>query len=230
MLKAPRIPELAQRDRFVRRAVAEGRVLTLADEENASVPSQKFTGRTAQLFWSSPVEARRWAEALAGNKDLQDLALQTFAADILPGIATAKGLVGTDWVSDPIEAEVDARDLLIRLKAEALPAYATAVRLGGEVYIVAEEDGPKLSPLTHKGAPLQAIQIFTSRPEAERQMKRSGGKRIMTDPVSDFIASTLPWATARGHLVLIEPIAGAGFIEIEAADFRRRLEAVSAAP
>ena len=53
MLHMPRIPELAQRDRFVRRAVSEGRVLTLADEENASVASQKIAGRTVQLFWSS---------------------------------------------------------------------------------------------------------------------------------------------------------------------------------
>ena len=98
MLHMPRIPELAQRDRFVRRAVSEGRVLTLADEENASVASQKVAGRTVQLFWSSPIEAGRWAEALAGNTDLQDIPLTTFAADILPGIATAKGLVGTDWL------------------------------------------------------------------------------------------------------------------------------------
>ena len=84
MLHTPRIPELAQRDRFVRRAVSEGRVLTLADEENASVASQKVAGRTVQLFWSSSIEAGRWAEALAGNTDLQDIPLATFAADICP--------------------------------------------------------------------------------------------------------------------------------------------------
>ena len=50
MLMAPRIPELAQRDRFVRRAVKEGRVLTLADEEIASVKSQKYPSRKVQLF------------------------------------------------------------------------------------------------------------------------------------------------------------------------------------
>ena len=71
MLHRPRIPELAQRDRFIRRAVSEGRVLTFADEETASVPSQKVRGRTVQLFWSSPIEATRWAEALAGNNELQ---------------------------------------------------------------------------------------------------------------------------------------------------------------
>ena len=148
MLHTPRIPELAQRDRFVRRAVSEGRVLTLADEENASVASQKVAGRTVQLFWSSPIEAGRWAEALAGNTDLQDIPLTTFAADILPGIATAKGLVGTDWLSDPIEAEVDPRDLQIRLKVEAVQAYADAARGRGEVFLVGSDEGPMLTPAT----------------------------------------------------------------------------------
>ncbi len=98
MLHRPRIPELAQRDRFIRRAVSEGRVLTFADEETASVPSQKVKGRTVQLFWSSRIEATRWAEALAGNNELQDIGLVTFAAEILPGIANFDDL-------DPLKAE-----------------------------------------------------------------------------------------------------------------------------
>jgi hypothetical protein len=218
MLNAPRIPELAQRDRFVRRAVGEGRVLTLADEENASVPSQKVSGRTVQLFWSSPIEAGRWAEALAGNTELQEITLETFATDILPGIATAKGFVGTDWVSDPIEAEIDPRDLLIRLKAEALPVYAAAARAKGEVYLVGGDDGPMLTPGTQKPRSADRLHVFASRSDAEAHMKKLDGKRIIADPIADFIASTLPWATGRGHLVVIEPIWGAGFIEVKTAD------------
>jgi hypothetical protein len=219
----PRIPELAQRDRFVRRAVSEGRVLTLADEETASVPSQKLPGRTVQLFWSSPIEAGRWAEALAGNRALQEIALPTFAADILPGIAMAKGLVGTDWVSDPIEAEVDPKDLLIRLKAEAVPAYVSAARGRGEVYLVAGDDGPVLFSGNVKPGACGMLHVFASRAEAERHMKRFGAKRVIADPLVDFVASTLPWAAARAPSVMIEPIAGAGFIEIKIADLTRHL-------
>jgi hypothetical protein len=223
MLHRPRIPELAQRDRFVRRAVGEGRVLTLADEENASVPSQKVSGRTVQLFWSSSIEATRWAEALAGNNELQDIPLATFASDILPGIATAKGLVGTDWLSDPIEAEIDPRDLQIRLKGEAVPAYVSETRGRGEVYLVGGDDGPLLTPAGQKTGAGDVLHVFASRSEAERHMKRVGGKRIIADPIADFVASTLPWAGARGHSVMIEPIVGAGFIEVKIADLSRRL-------
>lgn len=223
MLNAPRIPELAQRDRFVRRAVSEGRVLTLADEENASVPSQKVSGRTVQLFWSSPLEAERWAEALAGNSDLQDISLEVFATDILPGIATAKGLVGTDWVSDPIEAEIDPRDLLIRLKMEAVPSYAAAARAKGEVYLVGGSSGPLLTPGTQKPRSADRLHVFAARSDAEAHMKKVAGKQVITDPIANFLGSRLPWAAQQGHAVMIEPIRGAGFVEVKTADLAAHL-------
>jgi hypothetical protein len=231
MLNAPRIPELAQRDRFVRRAVSEARVLTLADEENASVPSQKVAGRTVQLFWSSPIEAGRWAEALAGNNELQEIALETFAADILPGIATAKGFAGTDWVSDPIEAEIDPRDLLIRLKMEAVPAYAAAVRDKGEVYLAGGAEGPMLTPGAQKPRSVDRLpvlsadrlHVFANRADAEAHMKNLSAKRVIVDPVANFVASTLPWLAGERHPVMIEPIRGAGFIEVKTADLAARL-------
>lgn len=226
----PRIPELAQRDRFVRRAVSEGRLLTLADEENASVPSQKVIGRTVQLFWSSTIEATRWAEALAGNNELQEIPLATFAADILPGIAKGRGLVGTDWLSDPIEAEIDPLDLQIRLKTEAVPAYIDTARSRGEIFLVAGDEGPILTPAGPKANSGDVLHVFASRADAERHMKRMGGKRIMADPLADFVGSTLPWASSRGRSVLIEPIGGAGFIELKIADLGQRLAAAIPAP
>jgi hypothetical protein len=229
MLNAPRIPELAQRDRFVRRAVSEGRVLTLADEETASVPSQKVFGRTVQLFWSSPIEAGRWAEALAGNRELQEISLEAFATDILPGIATAKGFVGTDWVSDPIEAEIDPRDLLIRLKSDAIPLYAAAARQKGEVYLVGSPDGPLMTPGTQKPHSAERLHVFANRPDAEVHMKKIGGKRIIVDPIASFLSETLLWASAQNHPVAIEPIRGAGFIDIKPAELMTRLSAEPAA-
>lgn len=225
MLTAPRIPELAQRDRFVRRAVSQGRVLTLADEESASVPSQKIANRTVQLFWSSPIEAKRWAEALTGEANLQDIALTTFAADILPGLAAAKGLVGADWVADPIEAEVDPLDLVLRLKKGSVPRFLKSLADKGEVFLVADDNGPHLQTARRRGGDVGLVHVFASRSEAERYMKRSGAKRIIADPFADFLASTIPWAAARGHAIALEPIAGAGIIDVPASDFAARLAA-----
>ncbi|MFT3731176.1 MAG: DUF2750 domain-containing protein [Hyphomicrobium sp.] len=230
MLNAPRIPELAQRDRFVRRAAAEGRVLTLADEENASVPSQKVPGRTVQLFWSSPIEAGRWAEALTGNRELQEISLEVFSTDILPGIATAKGFVGTDWVSDPIEAEIDPRDLLIRLKTEMIPLYAAAARERGEVYLIGNAEGPMLTPGTQKPRSADRLHVFAAKPDAEAHMKKISGKRIIADPITNFLGPTLSWAAAEKHPVMIEPIRGAGFVEVKAAELIARFAADAAQP
>lgn len=225
MLAAPRIPELGQRDRFVRRAVKEGRVLTLEDEGNASVPSQKYPGRTVQLFWSSPIEAKRWAEALTGSANLQEISLTTFAADILPGLRAAKGLAGTDWVSDPIEAEVDPADLLLRLKADALTTYVRTIIGRGEVYLVAGDDGPLLQSITRKGREEYLLHVFAVRADAERYMKKAGARKIIADPIADFSASTLPWAEERGHAIVMETIPGAGGFETSAENLKARLKA-----
>lgn len=227
MLAAPRIPELAQRDRFVRRAVKEGRVLTLADEETASVPSQKFPGRTVQLFWSSALEAKRWAQALAGSPALQEIPLNAFAADILPGLRAAKGLAGTDWVADPIEAEVDPADLQLRLKSEALPAYLRGLSGRGEVYMVATEQGPVLQAINRRGGEFHLLHAFANRQDAERYMKKIGARKVISDPIGDFTASTLPWADERGYGVVVEPIAGAGGYELAPRDLAAKITALA---
>jgi hypothetical protein len=231
MLAAPRIPELAQRDRFVRRAVKDHAIFTLADEERACVPSQRRPGRTVQLFWSSSKEARRWAEALTGEGKLQDFSLQAFAAEILPGLISGKGLVGTDWVSDPIEAEVEPADLLLRLRAEAMPHFVQALREGGQVFLVAGvgSNGPLVSTLTKRGQELSGVHIYAQRSEAEWAMKKSGGKKVIADPIADFVSSTLPWAESKGHLILAEPIRAAGPFEITPADLATRLATATAA-
>lgn len=223
MLHMPRIPELAQRDRFVRRAVAEGRVLTLADEESASVPSQKLPGRTVQLFWSSPIEAKRWAEALTGDAGLQDIPLKSFAAEILPGLGVAKGLAGTDWVSDPIEAEIDPADLLLRLKAESLGEALAGFAARGEVYVVTGESGPWLEPGAIRGSPAPRLSIFADRATAARHIEKCGGLSVTADPLADFCASTLTWAVARGCVVALEPIPGAGPFDVKAGELAERL-------
>jgi hypothetical protein len=220
----PRIPELGQRDRFVKRAVIEGRVFTLADEQTACVPSQRTPGRTVQLFWSCPKEAKRWAKALAGEDALQEISLEDFAADILPGLKSGKGLAGTDWVSDPVEAEVEPADLLLRLRHEAVTTFLALLHERGEVFLAEGEEGPQLLPILRRGIERQALYIFPVRGEAERLMKRvTPGKRIIADPVADFLSSTLPWLAERGHLVVFEPIPGAGAVELEAGDVAARL-------
>ncbi len=220
---APRIPEIGQRDRFVKRVVTDGRVITLSDEAYAKVTSNRFPDRAVHLFWSSPKEAKRWAVALTGEARTTEIALKDFATSVLSDMIADKALVGTDWVADPIEAEVEAADLLIRLKTEAATGFLRALHEQGHVFIVEGEGGPQVANHVRRGTDLKAVQIFAARGEAEWQMKKTGGKNVMADPIADFLASTLPWAAARGHAVLMEPIAGAGAIELQVSDLVQRL-------
>ncbi|MGL4396876.1 MAG: DUF2750 domain-containing protein [Hyphomicrobium sp.] len=229
MLAGPRIQDIGQRDRFVRRAVKDGRIFTLADEERASVSSQRIKGRTVQLFWSSEKEARRWAEALSGEGALQELSLATFASDILPGLAAAKGYAGTDWVSDPVEPEIDPADLLLRLKSEAATDYVSRLIDGGHVYLVEGDKGPKLAAVTRRAVDMQLLPIFASRADAEQHVKPSGGTKVIADPIADFRASTLPWARERGIMIAFEPIPGGGSLELDAAAIEARFAKALAA-
>lgn len=228
MKHSPRIPELAQRDRFVRRCVKEWRVVTLADEQSACVPSNRVAGRTVQLFWSSAIEAKRWAKALTGDEGLQDIPLQTFASDILPGLQSGKGIVGVDWVADPVEAEVEPADLLLRLKAEAVKTFFSVCGDKGEVFLVGAGDGPQLQTVTRRGIEIQIVQVYPTRAEADRAMRRLSGKRVIADPIKDFRESTLPWVIERGHMISLEPIPGAGAIELMPVDVVARLKSAAA--
>ncbi len=228
MQHSPRIPELAQRDRFVRRCVKEWRVLTLKNEESACVPSNRLPARTVQLFWSSAIEAKRWATALTGDDGLQEIPLQVFAADILPGLQSGKGITGVDWVSDPVEAEVEPADLLLRLKTEAVTTFLSVCGDKGEVFLVGGESGPQLQAVTRRGKEIQVVQVYPTRAEADRALRRLGGKRVIADPIKDFRESTLPWVIERGHMISLEPIPGAGAMDVRPVDLVMRLKAAAA--
>lgn len=213
MLQKMRIPEVGQRDRFIRRCVKDGVVFTLGAEDLASVPSQKYPGQTVQLFWSGATEARRWAEALSGVDDLQELTLKSFCADILPGLAAAKGLAGPDWVSDPIEAEIDPLDLKLRIQTAAMAGHLAEITERGKVFIIATDDGPAVETLARRGTEEHRLPVFGNLKDAEAWCATLEVGRTTVDPIADFVASTLPWAASRGHKIALMPISGAGFVE-----------------
>ena len=227
MLQLPRIPELAQRDRFVRRAVLDGRVWTLADEQRATIKSQKTPGRTVRLFWSGVSEARRWAEALSGGGGVKEITLQSFAADTLPALLTSNALAGTDWVAEPIEAEIDPVDLQHRLKTESIAGYLDALVSGGDVFVVSGDEGPWLESGAGRAISAPRMSIAAKRADAERRREALGAKSVIADPITDFLSSTLPWAVHRGCVVAIEPITGVGPIDISASDLATGLKKVT---
>ena len=107
------------------------------------------------------------------------------------------------------------------------PGAVAALAAQGQVYLVEGTTGPLLVPVTRRGIEVQLLHVFASRAEAERHMKKTSGKKVIIDPVSDFLTSTLPWASERGHIIVIEPIPGAGMVDVAPADLRTRLQAAA---
>ena len=85
------------------------------------------------------------------------------------------------------------------------------------------EEGPQLPAAGEaRRQPAGAVHLPV-RAEGERLLKRVlPGKRVIADPSPDFISSTLPWLAERGHLVVLDPIPGAGPVELDAADLAAR--------
>ena len=116
----------------------------------------------------------------------------------------------------------------IRRNVDRLVARLLDHVLEREVFLIGDEEGPLLSPSQPKATSGDVLLVFAKRADAERHMKFIGAKRIIADPIVSFIASTLSWAGARTNAVAIEPIQGAGFIELKIDDLGQRLAASSA--
>lgn len=223
---APRIPEIGQRDRFIRRAVKDGLVFAVAGlDPGIPMPSRRYPGSAVRLFWSTPIEARRWAKALTGADQTTTVTLDEFVAQVLPELAASKILVGVDWLADPVEAEVTAEDLSLRLRTEALDVYVRQVLAAGEIWTLEDERGPVLQPSVRRPGS-SAFAAWADKAAAERQALRMGGQpRVVSDPLDDFLRAVVPWLGERNYLIALEPIDGAGLLEIDVSDFSRRLTA-----
>ena len=134
---SPRISEIAQRERFVRHAVAHRAVFAVAGEDGlARVPSQRQRGRQVTLLWSTRAEAEHWAPVVAVNPRVKQLPLAALFAEVLPALAGLERLVGPDWCADPAEAELDPIDLAERLRLPGLHPGRAPTIVAGTVILV----------------------------------------------------------------------------------------------
>ena len=124
-----RIPELAQRDRFVRRAVLLRGVWAVVGEDGLGrVASPSGGNREVTLFWSNELEAARWSEVIAKNPRVKKIPTNEFITDILPKLAELGRMVGVDWTSAPLEVELDPKDLDIRLRHACVEMFLQRAR------------------------------------------------------------------------------------------------------
>lgn len=227
---AMRIPQLSQRDRFVRRAVAQRSVwAVVGDEDLAHVASPETPGTEVTLLWTAQSEALRWADVLATNPRIEIIPLNKLIAEVLPKLAEQKRRVGPDWSADPIECEVDPFDLIASLRHESLEAFLQRMRLNNSVWILEDADGPALL-LANSNARQLMLPCWASRDDAE--LRRNGPWREMLPveiPVMNFVRATLPWLDEQNWLVAPGYTPDGDATELSPHDLIRRIEPVSLA-
>lgn len=222
---AMRIPELSQRDRFVRRAVAQKGVWTVSGDEGwAHVTSPGSPGRDVTLLWTAESEARRWADVLATNPCVELIPLNEFVADVLAKLAEVDGLVGLDWSADPIECEVEPNDLIARLRHEGVESFLQRIRLENSVWTLEDADGPALLVASQYANRLM-LACWASRAEAEMRIEGPwSGMLAVEIPLHNFVYATLPWLAEQSWMVAPGYAPGSDAVELSPLDLIRRIE------
>lgn len=220
----PRIPEIAQRDRFVRHAIAHRAVFAVAGEDGlARVPSQRRRGRHVTLLWSARAEAEHWAPVLAENPRVKELPLSALFADVLPALAGLNRLVGPDWCADPAEAEIDPADLAERLRMRALEAFVTRARISRALWVLEDASGPALLVSAACSGRFM-LPCWSDRTlAAARREGPWAGMAVSSVALESFLAATLPWLAERGWSVAPEHTEGPGALELAADEMAARL-------
>lgn len=225
---AMRIPELSQRDRFVRRAVAQKNVWAVSGEEwLARVASPGNPVRDVTLLWTGESEAHRWADVLAKNPRVTMIPLNEFVTDVLPKLAEMNRLVGLDWSADPIECEVEPNDLIARMLHEGFESFLQRIRLENSVWMLENADGPALLVAPHQPNRLM-LPCWGSRAEAELRTQGPWSEMLAVEiPLHNFVHATLPWLAEQNWLVAPGYVPGGDAMELSPLDLVRRLEPVS---
>ena len=218
-----RIPELANRERFIKRVLTNGGIAFVAGDEGwACVPFKQDTSRDVVLFWSCQSEAHRWAEVVATNPVVHDITLVSLLADVLPMLSERRCLVGTDWSTDPADPILDADDLAARIWRERGEQFMTGVRETETLWLLESASGPASLPSKRQDGK-DYLPVWPSREAAAHNIAGSWAvKRPIAVSLAVFADRYLPFIEQRGWFVGPEPMPGAGTKELTSAEFSVR--------
>lgn len=217
------IPELANRERFIKGVIANGGVSFVAGEDGwACVPFKQDPSRDVVLFWSSQSEAQRWSDVVAVSPTVHQAGLDALLADVLPMLSQRRCLVGADWSTDPTDIILDADDLIARIWRERGEQFMAGARASDAVWLLESASGPATLP-SKREAGAQFIPVWATREAAAHNIAGAWAvKRPVAVPLGLFAERYLPFAESHGWFIGAEPMPGAGAQELTAAEFSMR--------
>lgn len=226
MLTQDNIAAILQRDRFLKRVVEARSVFVVSGEDGlARVPSRRQRGRDVTLLWSEAGEAERWADVVAKSPRVKELMLVNLLSEVLPALASLKRFAGVDWSPAGLEPEFDANDLAERVRLEILEVFLHRTRSTGKVWILEDANGPALL-VSGLRSTQYILPCWGDRREAEGRIIGPWADMMPVDiPLDTFLERKLLWLVENKHLVSPGHLAGAGSLELEAADLKERYAA-----
>jgi hypothetical protein len=217
------IPEVVHRERFVRRVSAAGSITFVAGDDGwACVPFRQDTSRDVVLFWSSAVEAHKWADVVATAPSIHEIKLPVLLGEVLPMLRDRRCLIGFDWSSDPTDPILDPADLMERLWRERSENFLTKVREGDAVWVLESAAGPAFLP-SKRGGGKEFLPVWASRDEAQFNCVGTWTvKRPISVSLAVFRERYLPFIEQRGWFIGPQPMAGVECREMTTAEFLMR--------
>jgi hypothetical protein len=216
---------VALRNGFIRKVGGSGTVWVVAGSDGlARFPSQRWKGREVTLMWSDKVDAERWASTVADRPRLKQLTTLDLFVEVLPALERLKRFVGTDWGPDPVEPEIEARELGERLRLEAVDDFVARVAGSRKLYVLEDADGPAM--LVSQQDPAQrTLPCWATWEEAEARIEGPFCEMLSCAiPLASFLERTLPWLEGEGRRIAPAHFWGPGAIELEPADLAGRLK------
>ena len=220
MQSPSRIPELVQRERFVRRLTAGRALHFVAGQEGwATVPFRHDASREVVLFWTDRREAETWADVVAATPTVYEVSIGQLLAEVLPMLALRGCLVGHDWSADPSDPVIEPGELAERIWRERTDAHITAIRSTGTVWLLESAGGPAMLPsLRLSGS--DCLPVWADRNAAAAAATGSwANKRPLGVSLKVFHDRYLPFLEQRGGLIAPEPLALAGSRELTPSEF-----------
>lgn len=215
-MSALRAEEARAREAFIARLIEAGQCWAIiGDEGMARVPSPRASDRTVHLVWSDRREAERWAAALVTRPRLRMVTLVEMTTEMFPKLTAMRRLLGPDWTSEPVEAEMEPANMDKAIRETLLNRLLKAAEAHRHVWILRHPDGLGCVPsrLSLTG---DMLAVWSDRGSAEAAAKGPlEGLIPARVSLADFTGRVLMWCTETRRRVAPEYIPGPGALEMQ---------------